>query len=703
MSRKIKLTSLLCAFLMVFTLTLSSCDISFSDPVVMSLNDIEITKGMMSYFYMETLVKFTENYSSYAAYFGYDTTEDPKLQEFDDTATMIFHPSENCETWFDYFMSETITSLKTTLVYCAEAEKLGVALNETDNEKIDKAIETLLTTIHDSSKSGFTDSSCLKNVFGKGVNKKDIRKAMELSLLASKAEEKISNNIDANITDEEIDSTYNENVLEFNLVDYFSYSFTVDYEDVIDEVYGKDKNSDNLSYEEKEVVRELYKEKIEQARESAKVLSSKKTLNDFCAFVIDYSANANYDEFFNSTTSKLTSDELPKTKDLETIKEKIIASVIKEVSEGQEKATEESLREEFDGFILYDITVNEKFAEAAKTLKNKLFDTVKYDQDNGLITKANYISPDSDGEKDDFSEWAFSSDRKINDINCFESGDGANGEELDITYERFSVDVAMLLKTSYRDEEFMPNIAYMLFDSNTDAQNAIEAIKSIQNLDKDKFLSLADTYNATKKDYVTNCSYLPIDCYFDIYTWFSNANPGDFTLTPYSGNPIDKSDDKKLNSISEYVKVNYAIAATAITIAPFNPVGTTPITITKNTTAEVLDGKITYITNTGENVAVVNKFGDYTSGNIEAGVTVVDKYSVGTNGGTMILTPSFNLYSDNYYVVAYYASEGDNTYWKQTVRSYIHDNDYEAYEEKMNSEFSINIIIDHEKINSISK
>ena len=501
-----------------------------------TLDDYKVNGNMMSYFFQTTYMDFVNNYSSYMSYLSLDQYTSLKEQQFNpagsyDSAFL----GEFKGTWFDYFMTQTKDSVKNLLIYCSEADRLGITLNDEDQAEIDASIDTLLINIRSSYGAGLSDATCIANVYGKGVSKADVRKAMELSALASKAAQQISDDIEGAITDERINSEYDSNKRDYNLVDYFTYSFDVYYDDVVAEKYGDEKKVEDLTDEEKAAVLALYKEKIAAAHASAKELASKTTLDEFKAWVINYAANNLYDENYETATEKIANENIPDKADLDTIKEKTIAAVIKEVTEGKEEVTEDVVTTEADSektYKLYDITIKSEFAEAAKTLKSKLFTAVLSAKEDGLMEKTNYIAPDEDDKKDDFSEWAFSADRKANDTTNIETGDGANEATVEVKDEKFTAEVSILIKPEYRDETLSRNFAYMLFTKEDAAKKAIEALEATEGLDKDKFLEKAkdSAVAAEAYQYLEDCVIGTMQSE-ELDEWLYSAKAGEYTKT----------------------------------------------------------------------------------------------------------------------------------------------------------------------------
>ena len=501
-----------------------------------TLDDYKVNGNMMSYFFQTTYMDFVNNYSSYMSYLSLDQYTSLKEQQFNPAGSYDSAFLGEFEgTWFDYFMTQTKDSVKNLLIYCSEADRLGITLSDEDQAEIDASIDTLLINIRSSYGAGLSDATCISNVYGKGVSKADVRKAMELSALASKAAQQISDDIEGAITDERINSEYDSNKRDYNLVDYFTYSFDVYYDDVVAEKYGDEKKVEDLTDEEKAAVLALYKEKIAAAHASAKELASKTTLDEFKAWVVNYAANNLYDENYETATEKIANENIPDKAELDTIKEKTIAAVIKEVNEGKEEVTEDVVTTEADSektYKLYDITIKSEFAEAAKTLKSKLFTAVLSAKEDGLMEKTNYIAPGEDDKKDDFSEWAFSADRKANDTTNIETGDGANEATVEVKDEKFTAEVSILIKPEYRDETLSRNFAYMLFTKEDAAKKAIEALEATEGLDKDKFLEKAQDSAVAAEAY----QFLE-DCVIgtmqseELDEWLYSAKAGEYTKT----------------------------------------------------------------------------------------------------------------------------------------------------------------------------
>ena len=149
-------------------------------------------------------------------------------------------------TWYDYFMQQTTEQVKTTLLYCEAARALDVELDDEDYASIDSTIANLETT---ASLYGTTLNTYLASSYGAGVGVKDVKKALELSALATKCSELISEEVIEAVTEDMINDEYADNRVDYDLIDYLMYTVSVKYEDAVKAVLGDDYNENYRSEE----------------------------------------------------------------------------------------------------------------------------------------------------------------------------------------------------------------------------------------------------------------------------------------------------------------------------------------------------------------------------------------------------------------------------------------------------------------------
>lgn len=493
---------------------------------VMSVGNYKVNEHMMRYYYQSTIDNYLntqyEQYAQYASYLGdmsfddfmssymgYNTSISPDQQKY-----QLDDDGENTyDTWKDYFVAQTKISVEDLLQHCAEADALG-ASELTDEEKetiktecndlIDQVVSTVSAQFAESgiSTATFDNNYFLNQYYGSNVRKSDLIKAMTYAKIASNASTAISDKIEAEISDELIQSTYDENTLDYLLVDYFNYTFEVRYDDVVEEKFGADKTVENLSDTEKTEVLALYKEKIEKARADAAELAKKTTLEEFQKFAVEYTVNKELEDSFTDDIADVDSAKLPSEENIAKIKEQMKAAVIKEVNEGKTEVTDDVVESE-EIYKIYDISITKEFADAAKTAKSGLFDIALSAKEDNVYKSVNYIAPDAETEeKDAFSEWAFADGRKVNDVTKIEDGDGADAKELKVEEEVFTADVSIMIKTAYLDESVSKRIAFMLFTDEETAKSALEAVAAVEELNEEKFHEIAEEKEAANHQYV---------------------------------------------------------------------------------------------------------------------------------------------------------------------------------------------------------
>lgn len=173
--------------------------------IAMSSDNYSVDNAMLTYFIYNDYYYYVNYYGDNASYYGID--EDLELSE-------QYYNESSGITWLDYCTDEAITNLKSMLLLCEDAKANNFTLTDEENAEISKMLETV------------TPSS-----YGRGVNLEDIRKSLEISYLASNYQDSLKAGI--SISDQEIESYYNENAKDYQTCQYISY--TVHYADEADE------------------------------------------------------------------------------------------------------------------------------------------------------------------------------------------------------------------------------------------------------------------------------------------------------------------------------------------------------------------------------------------------------------------------------------------------------------------------------------
>lgn len=522
----------------------SSTGLTHRLSTAMKSDDYRVSGNMMKYYYISTYSNIAETYSTYWSYLSIGAAE-----SISDHADIVFGgTSENPNTydtmffgdfdgtWYDYFMTQTRNSVKSMLIYCEQADELGIALDDADKTNIEAAIDSaILEFKYEQILAGATEniseSTCLNAMYGKGMSRSDIRKAMELSTLASKCQTAIYDQIEAGVTEDRISSSYDADSINYDLVDYFYYSFGVTYDSVAEEILPADYD-DAMLEERKDEVDAAYKAKVEEAKAAAAALAEKTTLEDFKGYIYNYAANDSYDDFY--TENKPADDKLPTADELATIRTNMIASVIGKVVAGKDAVETDVVEKASEtdsaviNYTLYDISITSEFAEAAKKIEELLFSTVHGVNSAYNIEKYTYE------EDSELSTWAFGADCVAGSRKTISTGDGATG---DVTVESKShtSSVYFMTKPRYKDESNSKDVAYMMFTDEETAEAAIEKLAAMESITTDSFAALATetgaAANTVYEDYVEG---LMQSTTFDEWLYDDETVIGSYTASPLS-------------------------------------------------------------------------------------------------------------------------------------------------------------------------
>ncbi|MBO5415147.1 MAG: hypothetical protein J6A83_00780 [Clostridia bacterium] len=503
---------------------LSSNGVIMRNRTALKSEHFKISGNMMSYYYYTQYQNFQSQYSSYMSYFSLDTSKSLKEQQFGDSASGNAYETsflgEFDGTWFDYFMSEATDQAEQILIYCEEAYERDITLDDEDLEELDATLETLKTT---AATYGYSPNSYTANMYGKGVSVNDIKKAMKLSLLAEKCMLELQDEILDGISDGDIQTKYDDNKIDFNVIDYSYYTIDVKYEDIAEEILGSGYTEAELKESADKVLAD-YKKHIEEAKKIADEMKALKSTADFNKYLYNYLANKYYDE----QVAKLTvaDDKLPGDPVKETIKTELVKAVVSDILADLDTTAKDSVVKD-DKYTLYSQEVTKEYATAMDTVKTKVFDSVLADKSTYLVEKAPYT------EDDEFSEWAFEDGRKANDTKTILEGDGAEGEVSD-DEGFFSASVYFLTTPQRCDETLLKNIIYMVFSDKELAEEAIEKFEAGE-ISVEAFEAIAHDLEADAhneyEDYKKGS--FGVDA-FDKWLFDDETAKGDYTKEPIS-------------------------------------------------------------------------------------------------------------------------------------------------------------------------
>ncbi len=198
--------------------------------VAMSTKNFEVTNAMMAYYIKNEFYSFTDQYSDYLSMYGLDPEKSLKSQKYGE------------ETWFDHFLTTAKTQVEDILLCAEKAKEAGRKISEENSKNIDTSIKSMKDY---AKQQNISFDAYLSEIFVKGINEQDIRKAMELSYLASEYYDDYSDKLTYN--DEQLKEYFDNNKNEFIKVDYLSYTLTTEQEDLTTARNESKANADKLA------------------------------------------------------------------------------------------------------------------------------------------------------------------------------------------------------------------------------------------------------------------------------------------------------------------------------------------------------------------------------------------------------------------------------------------------------------------------
>ena len=167
-----------------------------------TVGDHEIQKAEFDYYYYSSLNSFASTYGSYLSYFGLDTSKPLDQQQYSDTMT-----------WDDYFQQQAVNQLKNVYALTDEANEKGFEYDATsDYDDMVSSIQSY------AEQQGVSEDEYCKSVFGSDATLEGIKPYVEMSGLASAYYNDVQDNIE--VTDDEINTYYDENKDNYDSVDY---------------------------------------------------------------------------------------------------------------------------------------------------------------------------------------------------------------------------------------------------------------------------------------------------------------------------------------------------------------------------------------------------------------------------------------------------------------------------------------------------
>ena len=490
----------------------------------MKTENYTINQPMMSYFYQTAYSSFVSGtyYQTLGSYCSLNNATYGNSGLSLDKQTIgkgqydsILVPAEyNGKTWHEYFMDQAVATVEQVLVFCEVANERGIELTDEELENVKIAAQNLANEVRTSKDAygstpyaGLSDNACISAAFGDGVKLSDVRKALELTSLAGKAQNDVSEELLDKVTIDRINAEYEKNPKHYDLVDFLTYGFSVKYDAVSKEVLAEI-GEDAKEADHKDEILAAYKTKIAEAIEKAKALSAITDKDEFLKFVLNDKLDEIYEDTYEELKEKAKLDDkvLPTEENAKTIKEAMIAKIFEELFAEEVKDTAaDDVEEKDEKFFAYGVEVNKIYGEFLTDLKASLYSDLLSVKKSCLAEQSTYTVPEKAEDEKESQKWLFAEDRKEGDVTLIEDGDGAKGAEVAVTDKHYTADVYLMVKPRYRDEVKVRDGAYMVFTKEDDAKAAIAELKAKGTVDLEAFLALAKEKaggHSELKDYV---------------------------------------------------------------------------------------------------------------------------------------------------------------------------------------------------------
>lgn len=365
----------------------------------------------------------TDNFSasgSVAAYIIYSQAQE--MAALYQQYGLDYSASQVLENSFDSMAESTISQLRQMLLLGEYAKKNNITISDDDKE----AIESYIDAIAEAASSNlYSTAAYIKLMYGSAVNEKDIREALELNYLANAAYEALEKELEVDVTEDAIAKYVEENVDQFYMVDYLTYTFTAE-----------------LSAEGAEATVEetkAYEEEKATLKALAEKLAECKTADEFKAAAADYIVNTVCSETFEELYAKEALTEEP----AEDVRKADKANILNLVLASLTPDTE----------VKFEKSADDAYNNALSEIFDELCDDAA-EAYEAIVSEDNYhYSPDTEEDKiAELDKWLWDEATKEGDTKLIT----AEGDQKS-TYV-----VYLLTKGSHMNESKTHDVAHIL-------------------------------------------------------------------------------------------------------------------------------------------------------------------------------------------------------------------------------------------------
>ena len=351
-----------------------------------------------------------------------------------------YSASQILEGSFDSIAESAIGQIRQMLLLGEYAKKNNITLSEEDEEAIDSYIDSIAEA---ASSNLYSTAAYIKLMYGSAVNESDIRKALELSYLASAAYEVLEKELEADITEDAINKYIEENVDQFYMVDYLTYTFTSE----LTRAGAEATEEEKAAYEADKAALKALADKLAEC----------KTADDFKAAAADHIVNTVCSKTFDELYAKEALTDAPAVDVLAADKANVLSLVLKSLT------SEDEVKFEKSEANAYNNALSEIFDELCDDAAEAY---------EAIVSEDNYhYAADTEEEKiTELDKWLWDESTKTGDTKVITSeGDTKS------TYT-----VYLLSEGSHKNESKTHDVAHILvaFDSETPTAEEKAAAKA---------------------------------------------------------------------------------------------------------------------------------------------------------------------------------------------------------------------------------
>lgn len=195
---------------------------------VMTVGDTKISQAQYTYYYQQIYSNYASQAQQYAQY---GISGIPGMMDYSTVPSEQKYDGEDAEgkgddyMWSDYLRDKTNEFLQQYITLGKEAKAANITLSEDEQKEIDETIKSIR---EQAASSDYSLNAYLRLYYGRGVNEKLLREAMELETLSSKLIEQKSDELARNYTDEQLEAKYQKDQNTYNVLTARMFQFTTE-------------------------------------------------------------------------------------------------------------------------------------------------------------------------------------------------------------------------------------------------------------------------------------------------------------------------------------------------------------------------------------------------------------------------------------------------------------------------------------------